>query len=141
MPDALDLAVQALARRDLTEHEIRQRLTRLEVPEAEREDVVRRLRQAGYLGDAKVAADRAARLAERGQGDAAIVHDLERRGVPAEVVIDTVAALEPESARAARLVERLGGGPKAARTLARKGFAAESIEHVLAPLQRDPSEE
>ena len=70
--DALDVAVKALAKRDLTEREIVDRLTRHGVPEHSRADVVARLRQAGYLDDAKVAAERAARLAERGSGDAAI---------------------------------------------------------------------
>ena len=136
--DALDVAVKALAKRDLTEREIVDRLTRHGVPEHSRADVVARLRQAGYLDDAKVAAERAARLAERGSGDAAIRADLARRGVPAELVAETLATLEPESVRAARLAERLGGGLRAARALARKGFAAESIEHVLAAVAEEP---
>ena len=137
-PDALDVAVKALARRDLTEREVVERLTRLGVPEDSRADAVARLRQAGYLDDAKVAAERAARLADRGRGDTAIRADLLRRGVPAELVTQTLAELEPESVRAARLADRLGGGLRAARALARKGFAAESIEHVLAAIAEEP---
>ena len=137
-PDALDVAVKALARRDLSEHEVVERLTRLGVPEDSRAGAVARLRQAGYLDDAKVAAERAGRLADRGKGDTAIRADLLRRGVPTEVVTRTLAELEPESVRAARLADRLGGGLRAARALARKGFAAESIEHVLAAIAEEP---
>jgi SOS response regulatory protein OraA/RecX len=137
-PDALDVAVQALARRDLTEREVVERLARLGVPEGERADVIARLRLAGYLDDARVTAERAARLADRGSGDAAIRADLARRGVPAELVTQTLATLEPESVRAARLSERLGGGLRAARALARKGFATESIEHALGPIAEQP---
>src|SRR5439155_18864377 len=90
-PDALDVAVKALARRDLTEREVVERLTRLGVPADSRADAVARLRQAGYLDDARVAAERAARLADRGSGDSAIRADLMRRGVPAEGVTPTLA--------------------------------------------------
>jgi regulatory protein len=137
-PDALDVAVKALARRDLTEREVVERLTRLGVPEGGRADAVARLRQAGYLDDARVSAERAARLAERGSGDTAIRADLMRRGVPQELVTKTLAALEPESVRAARLSERLGGGLRAARALARKGFAEESIEHIFGAVAEEP---
>lgn len=139
MPDALEAAVEALARRDLTEREVLDRLARLGISQEERADAVVRLRRAGYLDDAKVAAERAARLAGRGQGDAAIRHELTRRGVPEVIVVDAMAALEPEVVRAARLVEQLGHGPRAARALARKGFAHESIGTVLEAIAEDPT--
>jgi len=135
--DALDAALEALARRDLTEQELVERLARLGVPEEERADTVARLRRLGYVDDGKVAAARAEHLVERGQSDAAIRADLSRRGVPDHMAAETVAALEPERARAARLAERLGGGPRAARALARKGFAGDSIEPVLAAIAKD----
>src|SRR5439155_8657897 len=90
-PDALDVAVKALARRDLSEHEVVERLTRLGVPEDSRAGAVARLRQAGYLDDARVAAERAARLADRGSGDTAIQAEPMRRGVPPELVTQTTA--------------------------------------------------
>jgi SOS response regulatory protein OraA/RecX len=138
VPEALDAAITALARRDLTERELLDRLSRLGIPPDEGAEVVERLRKARYLDDAKVAAERAARLADRGHGDAAIAADLTRRGVPAALVAETLAELEPERARAARAAERLGGGPRAARALVRKGFATDSIEHVLAGVAEEP---
>jgi regulatory protein len=136
---ALDAAIKALARRDLTQREVLDRLARIGVPDEVRGDVVERLRQAGYLDDAKVATDRAARLADRGRGDAAIRHDLARRGVEPEVVERAVAMLDPESVRAVRLAERLGGGARAARLLVRRGFATDSVEHVLSAVAEEPS--
>jgi SOS response regulatory protein OraA/RecX len=80
------------------------------------------------VDDARFAANRAAALAERGYGDAAIRADLERKGVPAEVVEDAVGALEAELERAARIVERRGPGARTARYLAGKGFGEETVE-------------
>jgi SOS response regulatory protein OraA/RecX len=107
------------------------------VPGETRKEVLGRLRDARYLDDRRVALNRAVRLAERGLGDAAIWADLERRGLPSELVAEAVAQLEPEEARATRLVADLGHGARAARALARKGFAAETIEHVAEAVAED----
>jgi SOS response regulatory protein OraA/RecX len=131
------VAAQALARRDLTVAELDERLARAGVPDAARDEVLGRLREARYLDDRRVALNRAARLAERGLGDAAIRADLERRGLPSDVVAEAVIQLEPEQARATRLVVTAGGGARAARVLARKGFAVETIEQVLEGIADD----
>jgi regulatory protein len=130
--------VRALARRDLTAAEIDERLTRAGFVDDVRATVVGRLREAGYVDDQRVALERAGRLAERGLGDAAVRFDLERRGVPPDVIEETMAALEPEQARAARLARSLGDGRRAARTLARKGFDADTIADALAAIADDP---
>jgi regulatory protein len=130
-PDPIDLAVRALARRDLSARELAERLERRGVDEHTRRGVVERLAQAGYVDDARFAADRARALAERGLGDAAIRADLEARGVAAEALDDALAALEPEHGRARCEALRLGGGVAAARALVRKGFAEESLEGLF----------
>jgi len=129
--EALDAAGRALRSRDLSKRALTERLAG-RVGEAARAEAVATLERVGLVDDARVAQMRAAALAERGYGDAAIRHDLVRRGLePAEidVALDT---LEPEAARVAAIVERRGPGEKTARYLARKGFGAEAIESAVA---------
>ena len=56
------------------------------MPVGEQGEVIARLQRAGYLDDARFARDRATVLADRGRGDEAIRHDLERRGVRGDVL-------------------------------------------------------
>lgn len=131
--DALAAGVRALARRDRSEQGLRGVLARRGVREKEREETVATLRLHGALDDGRFAIARAAALAERGLGDAAIAFRLERDGVDQEQSAAALAALEPERDRAARLAGRRGTGARAARWLAARGFAAESIETAIAP--------
>jgi regulatory protein len=131
-PNPIDLALRALAHRDLSAQELAERLARRGVEEHERADAVERLAQAGYVDDSRFAAGRARVLAERGLGDAAIRADLEQRGVAAAETGDALGALEPEAERARREADRLGGGPRARRALVRRGFAEESLESLFA---------
>jgi regulatory protein len=136
--DPLHAAVAALARRDLTEHELRERLAGQGIEAEEREQVLTRLREAGYVNDARVAAERTERLAARGRGDEAIRAELVRRGIAEDVVAGALAALEPERERAARLLAP-GSDPAAqARALARRGFSEESIELALVDVAQPP---
>jgi len=134
----LDAALRALARRDLTVVELEARLERAGFGAGDRERAVAYLREAGYLDDARVALERARRLAERGASDAAVRADLARRGVDREVAERAVASLEPEPERAARVAARLGEGPRAARALARRGFSEDAVERVLARVVANP---
>jgi SOS response regulatory protein OraA/RecX len=93
---------------------------------------VEALERAGYVDDERFARERAARLAERGRGDAAIRFELEREGVGADAIDAALASLAPEADRARALAATLGGAAKAARTLAQRGFAEESVEAALA---------
>ena len=99
--------------------------------------MVARLREAGYVDDTRVALERAGILAGRGLGDAAIRVDLQRRGVPGDVVEEALASLEPEPARASRLARSLGGGQRAARGLARKGFEPDAIAAAVEAVADD----
>ena len=88
------------------------------MPPAERRAAVERLSRAGLVDDARFAPSRAAGLAARGYGDAAIRDDLERRGLDSELVAAALVALAPEPSGPRPLVARLGGGVRAARRLA-----------------------
>jgi SOS response regulatory protein OraA/RecX len=115
-----------------------ERLAQQGVAAYEREGVLARLREAGYVDDARVARERVGRLLERGYGDEAIRAELGRRGVPQELVSTVLESLEPEPARASRLIARSRDPRAQARALARRGFSEESIEHALADVAQQP---
>jgi regulatory protein len=131
--DALAAGVRALARRDRSEQELRGVLERRGVAEREREETVVALRRHGAIDDDRFACGRAAALAERGLGDAAIAFRLERDGIDRELSAAALSTLEPERVRAVRLAERRGAGARTARWLSARGFAPESIETAIAP--------
>lgn len=125
--EALQLAGRALRTRDLSHDELTARLARAEIPPAAAAESVAALERAGLLDDARLAANRAAGLAGRGYGDAAVRHDLERRGVAAGQIEAAIAGLEPEAERAQQIVERRGTGPHTIRYLAGKGFGEDAL--------------
>ena len=127
MPEPLEVATRALARRDYSERELRDRLARAGIESVEAEAALAALREAGLLDDSRFAAQRAAGLAERGRGDAAIRFELERQGVSPELIEEVIGSLEPERDRAERIVSRRGAGPKTARLLAQRGFDPELV--------------
>ena len=128
--EALAVAGRALRARDLSARELARRLEQRAVSPSVAQDSLAALSAAGLLDDARFAENRAGSLAERGYGDAAIRHDLEQRGVPAELVEAAVAGLEPESVRAGRIVCRRGTGAGTARYLAGKGFGEDVLEQA-----------
>ncbi len=93
-----------------------------------RADALETLERIGYVDDDRFALARAAALAGRGFGDAAIRADLKQHGLVAETIGAALAELAPEPERARALVERLGRTATVANRLARKGFAGESLE-------------
>ena len=126
--EALAVAGRALRRQDLSQRMMAERLARASVAPAALEESLDVLSRSGLVDDARFAGTRAASLAERGYGDAAIRHDLELRGVGPEPIQEALDSLEAEAERARRLVERRGPGPKTARYLASKGFGEEALE-------------
>ena len=137
--EALRVATRALRARDLSTRRLQDRLARADVPPAAAAESVATLERAGLLDDARVARSRAAGLAERGYGDAAIRHRLADEGLEPELVEEALAALPGEAQRAARLVERRGTGVRTARYLAGRGFAEEVVEAALgAAFGQDP---
>ena len=126
--EALAIAARALRRQDLSERGIAERLTRASVAPAAVEESLAVLARSGLVDDARFARTRAETLAERSYGNAAIRHDLDRRGVAPDVIEAALESLETEAERARRLVERRGPGVSTARYLASKGFGEEALE-------------
>jgi SOS response regulatory protein OraA/RecX len=126
--EALAVAGRALRRQDLSERGIADRLARASVAPAVMEESLAVLSRAGLIDDGRFAGSRAASLAERGYGDAAIRHDLERQGVGSALIQEALDSLEAETERARRLVAHRGPGARTARYLAGKGFGEEAVE-------------
>ena len=126
--EALAIAARALRRQDLSERGIAERLTRASVAPAAVEESLAVLARSGLVDDARFARTRAETLAERSYGNAAIRHDLDRRGLAPDVIEAALESLETEAERARRLVERRGPGVSTARYLASKGFGEEALE-------------
>jgi SOS response regulatory protein OraA/RecX len=126
--EALAVAARALRARDLSEQRVTERLAGAAVAPAAVAESLDLLTGAGLVDDRRLARSRAQALAERGYGDAAIEHDLERQGVAGDLIRAALEELPGELERARRLVERRGVGPRTARYLASKGFGEEAIE-------------
>ena len=129
---ARDTALRALRYRDHTAETLRRRLDARGIPEHSREAAIETMKRAGLVDDERFAAERARSLAERGAGDLRIRHDLESRGVGAELVDAALEQLEPESERARRLFEEHGRSPRALRKLAANGFAEDVLHDLVA---------
>jgi len=128
--DALARATRALAARDRSRRALEQRLERAGVPDATRDDALGALERVGLVDDARVARTRAATLAGRGYGDAAIRFDLEREGLSAEAIAEAVAGIDSEPERARRLLDQGGCTPRTLRRLAARGFDAATLEDL-----------
>jgi regulatory protein len=126
--EALAVAGRALRRQDLSKRGMAERLARASVAPAAVEESLAVLERVGLVDDSRFARTRAASLADRGYGDTAIRHDLERHGVGTEPIREALESLDAESVRAQRLVERRGPGPSTARFLAGKGFGEEAAQ-------------
>ena len=114
--DALRVAARALRHRDLSRHALAERL-----PAPAREAALDTLERHGLVDDARTAAARAARLAEKGWGDEAIRFRLEQEGYGGAPLEEALAALEAECERARAF---LAAG-RSERWLATRGFAPE----------------
>lgn len=125
--EALAIAGRALRRQDLSERRVADRLAAASVAPAVLEESLGVLSRAGLVDDTRYARNRAARLAGRGYGDAAIRYDLERQGVGPESIQGAVDSLGAEPERAREIIERRGPGAKTARYLASKGFGEEAL--------------
>ena len=135
--EALAASSRALRHRDLSAHRLEERLERQAIAPVERAQTLETLMRAGVVDDERLARSRAAALAARGYGDAAIEFDLKRQGLPAEIVELVLAELEPERERAARVLASAGGGSRALRALARRGFGDDAIEAAAADVADD----
>ena len=124
---AVSRAERALGRRERSRSELEARLDRAGVPAATRRDTLDAFERSGLLDDTRAARSRAAELARRGYGDAAIRADLLDRGIGADAAADALVALESESERARHLLARNGAGPRELRRLVARGFEQETV--------------
>lgn len=129
---ALGRAVSALRRSDRSAAELDATLRGRGVAPAERERALDSLGRAGLIDDARVARTRATSLAERGNGNALIRHDLEQRGIAPGIVDAVLEEIAPESERALAIVARRGRSARTARYLTSRGFGEDTVEAVVA---------
>ena len=134
---ALAAATRSLAAGDRSQRALEGRLARAGHSAAAREEAIAALSRAGALDDGRVAHDRAAKLARRGYGDAAIRADLSRRQIARETAADAVAALQPERDRAARVIEGKVLTPQLVRRLASRGLSRETLDEIGTPFARE----
>ena len=132
--EAVTIASRALARRDMSRRRLAARLEHARMVREPRSRALAALTDAGALDDARLARHRAASLAERGWGNAAITARLEEEGIAETEARTAVEALAPEAERALLLVPRFGDTKKAWAYLARRGFEPDTIDAVLSPL-------
>jgi regulatory protein len=135
--EALEVATRALSRRDLSRHELADRLGRAGVNARAGEHAIGSLGRAGLVDDSRAASARAEALAGRGYGDEAIRCDLERRGFDDAATAAALEALPPESDRATALIERRGATVATARRLVARGFRFEVVEALLGAVVAD----
>ena len=127
---ALSQATRALAANARSRGELEQRLARAGHVGAAREDALEALDRVGLVDDARLAESRAAALARRGYGDAAIRADLRRRRIRDELSAEAIAGLEPELTRIRRLLVGQDVTPSLLRRLAGRGFSRETLAEV-----------
>ena len=133
-PTPLEVAAKALAHRDRSAANLTAYLEQRGAAPEEASRAVARLREAGYVDDARYASARAEALAERGYGDEAVRFELEQDGVSPDDVDAALAPLGPERERALSVLRAAKTPAAAIRRLAAKGFSGDSIEAALAAL-------
>ena len=95
---AIDLAYKAVARRDLTVAELRDRLMRKHVPPEAIDDAVAELEETGFLDDARYARQFAEDKRELDRwGSDRIATDLRRRGIAPQLIDAAVSSHDRDS--------------------------------------------
>ena len=135
-PSPLDVAARILTHAPRSEADLHARLVARGYQPSTATRTVDRCRELGYVGDERLARERARQLRERGAGSLKIAADLEARGLPEAIVFAAVEAScegEPETAWARRALERSGRprGAKAWRLLASRGFPEDVVRDVV----------
>ncbi len=143
-PTLKSRALRHLARREWTRHELTLKLAPHAESEAEVAQLLDDFTSRGWLSEQR-AAEQIARVRRSRYGMARIRHDLQAKGVPAEVVGTTLAGLKEGELDAARAVWRrkFPAAPvnaaeraKQARFLQNRGFSSEIIARLLRGLGR-----
>jgi SOS response regulatory protein OraA/RecX len=132
--EALVVADRALRRRDLSRHRLAERLERAGIPPVVQRRALTTLSEASVLDDARLARGRAASLADRGWGDAAIRERLQGEGIGPDEIETALGDIPPEAERAVALADRVRDGRRAWVFLARRGFDPDAIATAVGPL-------
>lgn len=94
---AVALSLNILSRRDHSEAELRRKLSAKGFAAEILDEVTNRLKDAGYLNDRRFAHSFAESSIRNGRGYGFRLRlELSRRGIPAEIIEDTLAALDAE---------------------------------------------
>lgn len=143
-------ALRHLARREYTRHELTLKLAPHAESAEEIAQVLDDFTQRGWLSEQR-AAEQMVHARRSRYGMARIRRDLEAKGVVAEVVSTTVAALKDGELEAARAVWRrkfkalpptdAAERAKQARFLLGRGFSTETITKLLRGLAKDEADE
>lgn len=138
----LDYAYRLLAQRAYSEVQLAEKMLAKGFTQAVVDRTVARLKEQGYLNDARLAADQAEKLQQRGFGPARIRARLDQQGIDsslvAEVLATTSSADELAPARrllASRFPADTLKQPKIAarafRLLLSRGYSQETVEQLL----------
>jgi regulatory protein len=135
-PTPLDVAARLLTRAPRTEAELEARLVARGYQPATAARTVARCRELGYVGDERLAHERARALRARGAGALKIAADLAARGLSEELIDAAVVASRDEESEvvwARRALARAGvpRGAKAWQYLAGRGFSDDVIEETV----------
>jgi regulatory protein len=150
---AYSYALTLLARRELTAFELRERLLKKDIPEAEADDVIARLQSDGTLNDRRAALAIARTQATiKARGRIRIEHELRARGVTADVAREAIDEVfgdlsEPELLERA-LRKRLRSGRITTQAqfrrlyayLVRLGFPIDQVVGLLKKHMKAPDE-
>lgn len=128
---AFDQAVGIVERQERSRAQVKRRLAQRGIRGDDVRQAVTRLASIGGVDDERFARGRAALLAGRSYGDAAIADDLARAGIDPERVRAALATLRPEAERAEIAVTARGCSVRTIRYLAARGFAEDSIERFV----------
>jgi regulatory protein len=135
----LETAVRLLARRELTEKEIRFKLLRKEISRTEIDEVIETLREKGYINDERVSQRTIEKLvADKKLGARGISEKLRQRGlqVSGEIIRESCSE-EDEWSIALALVQKhfssldVDTVPRIVRFLGNRGFSSGILRRVV----------
>ena len=90
----LSLALDMLSRRDRSETELRRRLLAREIPDAEIDAVIDRLKELNYLDDRRLAEHLVTAAVSSGRGyGLRLALDLAKRGIPRDIADETLSGI------------------------------------------------
>ena len=151
---ARKIALDLLAVRARSEHELRQAMARRNVPADIADELLSRFVEVGLIDDAAFAATLVRSRSEFShRGRARIRQELREKGVDREVAEEVLAELDPADERAAALelayrkvrsmasLEQQVAYRRLAGMLARRGYGPGTVSSVLAEVLGDPAVE